>query len=122
MTKLYGMGQDSSTVDLSYFGDAGGAVAPGGSFDWGKLFDAIDKGAITGVQLYKSLQPPTLVAGTQAIYNQATGQFYNPTTGQVVNPAGATALTSPVIGTSVWVVGGLVLAGILAISLVGGRR
>ena len=44
----------------------------------------------TGVQTYNVLQGPSLIAGTNAIYNPATGQYYNPTTGQVVNPTGVT--------------------------------
>jgi hypothetical protein len=44
----------------------------------------------SGVQTYNVLQGPSLVAGTNAIYNPATGQYYNPTTGQVVNPSGIT--------------------------------
>ena len=70
----------------------------------------------SGVQTYNVLQGPSLVAGTQAIYNPATGQYYNPTTGQVVNPTGVTTYMPTGVTTYMPILligGGLLVAAML---------
>jgi len=80
--------------------------------------------ATTGLNIFQRVQGPSLVPGTQAIYNPSTGQYYNPSTGQVVYPTGqsvfggfnAAGLTSymPVL---------LIGGGLLVVALMfGGKR
>lgn len=88
----------------------------GGGFDWSALANALTKGAQSGVQVYRSLTPPSLVPGTNAIFNPATGQFYNPLTGQVVSPPGVQPTTNiPLAGltSSPLLIGGVILGGVL---------
>ncbi len=122
--KLYGLGQDS-TIDVPTFDQTSPilSVQPTSTpTDWTGLFNALSNAAVSGAKIFQSLQTPALVAGTQAVYNQATGQFYNPTTGQVVNPTGQTLATSPVVGSSLLLIGGLVIGGVVLIALMKGGK
>jgi hypothetical protein len=96
-------------------------------FNLANLFSSITNAAIAGQKIYLTAQGPSLVPGTNAIYNPATGQYYNPTTGQVVNapgvvggsstlfPAGlSTANLGPIL-----LFGGLALGAVFLISAVG---
>lgn len=95
-------------------------------FNLTNLFNALTSAAVAGQKIYLGTQQPSLVPGTNAIYNPATGQYYNPTTGQVVNPSGLTttspltSLTSSSLGP-ILLIGGLALGGILIISMLGRR-
>lgn len=87
------------------------------------LLSSITNAAAAGVKLYQVAEGPSLVAGTNAIYNPATGQYYNPTTGQVVNPNGTS--TGSVIGSeltnylpTILLYGGLALGAYMLIRLV----
>src|SRR5208337_525950 len=62
------------------------APSSGGGFNLSSFLNSLTGSAASAAKLYQTLQVPSLVAGTNAIYNPATGQDYNPTTGQVVNP------------------------------------
>lgn len=130
-----GMGQDTvdigggDTLDVGSFSlppdtgivDTGGGG--GSSFDWTKLATVLTGGAAAGSQIFRSLQPPSLVPGTQAIFNPATGQFYNPTTGQVVNPTGVVPTSNvPLMGLSnspLLLAGGIGLGVVLLIAVMG---
>jgi len=65
-----------------------------GGLNLANLFSAITNAAIAGQKIYLTAEGPSLVPGTNAIYNPATGQYYNPTTGQVVNAPGVTGGSS----------------------------
>jgi hypothetical protein len=66
-----------------------------GSFNLSQLLSGLTGDAASAAKIYQSLQTPSLIPGTNAIYNAATGQYYNPTTGQVVNPSGISTLGVP---------------------------
>lgn len=90
------------------------------------LLNSITTAAVNGTKIYQTLQGPSLVAGTQAIYNPATGQYYNPTTGQVVNAPGTPGTTSTLFPaglsssslSSILLIGGIGLAAVLVIGMV----
>jgi hypothetical protein len=86
---------------------------------------ALAAGAGAGANIYRSLQNPALVPGTTAVYNPATGTYYNPTTGQVVTPSGQTTFGAMPFGTidpTVLMMGGLLIGGVLLISMLGRGR
>ena len=134
--KRRGMGQDDSGVtplpDIPA-GQTGnidvGALptfvpAASGPSDLSQILSSLPNLLKTGVQTYNVLQGPSLVAGTNAIYNPATGQYYNPTTGQVVNPTGITtgAITADLSAyMPIILIGGGLLAVALAL-LFGGKH
>lgn len=85
------------------------------------FLQAIPGLATTGLNIFQRVQGPSLVPGTQAIYNPSTGQYYNPSTGQVVNPTGATLGTSPIASSiPLLLIGGGVI--LVAALFMGGRR
>jgi hypothetical protein len=85
-----------------------------------QVMSALAPAAAAGAQIYRSVQTPSVVPGTAAIYNPATGQFYNPQTGQVVSPAG-----QPTGGTQFvfdpYMVMGAIAVGVLALLFLGRR-
>jgi hypothetical protein len=104
------------------------ASNPSGSLNLSQLVNSVSAAAANAGKLYNSLQTPALIAGTNAIYNAATGQYYNPTTGQVVNANG-----TGVVGTldlssisaylpSIMLFGGLAVGAFLLIRMTGGGR
>lgn len=84
------------------------------------LFQSITNAAVAGQKIYLSTQTPSLIPGTNAIYNPATGQYYNPTTGQVVNAPGTIGSTSSLFpaGLSTANLGPILLFGGLALGAV----
>lgn len=100
------------------------ASNPSGSgFNLSSLLNSLT-GAATGAEkIYLAGQSPSLVPGTNAIYNAATGQFYNPTTGQVVNPSGTSSLFPAGLSTAnlgpILLYGGLAIGAFLLISQLG---
>lgn len=144
--KVRGMGAD--TFDTSELGDLTSTLEPtiptsidsvggnlanltpvptttpsSGGFNLTSLFNALTSAAVAGQKIYLGTQQPSLVPGTQAIYNPATGQYYNPSTGQVVNPQGAALASIPFSSNgSLLLVGGLAIGAVVLISMLGGRR
>lgn len=102
-----------------------GGIAPAPSsstpFDWNKFLQTLTGGAAAGSQIYRSLQTPGLVPGTNAIFNPATGQFYNPLTGQVVNPVGVSPTSNvPLAGLTsspFLLIGGVVVVGVVIVAM-----
>ena len=94
---------------------------PSTPFDWTKLIQSLTGGAAAGSQIYRSLQAPGLVPGTNAIFNPATGQFYNPLTGQVVNPVGVSPSSNiPLAGLTsspFLLIGGVVIVGVVIVAM-----
>lgn len=98
-------------------------------FNWTGLLNSITGAAQVGNKIYLSTQTPSLVPGTNAIYNASTGQYYNPTTGQVVNAPGTPGTTSTLFPAGIstanmgsWLLyGGLAIAGILAVKMMSGK-
>jgi hypothetical protein len=88
-----------------------------------QILNAFNQAAGGAINIYRQTQQPALVAGTQAVYNPATGQFYNPVTGQVVSPQQTSAFPvgMPFDPTTMLVIGGVVIGGILLVSLAGRR-
>jgi hypothetical protein len=84
------------------------------------IFSSLASGAAAAEKLYLGAQSPSVVPGTNAIYNPATGQYYNPTTGQVVEPNGlsvgsiSTDLTSML--PNLLLIGGIGLGAFLIIT------
>ena len=110
------------TVDTSPVpGNTGIVSSPGTPFDWTKLIQSLTGGAAAGSQIYRSLQAPGLVPGTNAIFNPATGQFYNPLTGQVVNPVGVSPTSNvPLAGLTsspFLLIGGVVVFGVVIVAM-----
>ena len=98
-------------------------ATPSPTTQLGQLLNSLAQGAQSGLKIFQQAQGPSLVAGTNVLYNPATGQYYNPTTGQVVNPLTG-SLGPSVFGTidpSMLLIGGLLLGGVLLISMVGHR-
>ena len=141
------MGQDNGSIDLGYSTapvDTGmplppvdvlsglpnaGAIStsssPTTTADITQFLNALTKGAASGVQIYNATQTPALIAGTNAIYNPATGQYYNPSTGQVVNPLTGNTLgtaTGSLLSSPYILMGGLLIGGLLLVSMISGRR
>lgn len=99
--------------------------SPTTTADITQFLNALTKGAASGVQIYNATQTPALIAGTNAIYNPATGQYYNPSTGQVVNPLTGNTLgtaTGSLLSSPYILMGGLLIGGLLLVSMIGGRR
>jgi hypothetical protein len=139
-----GMGQDATDgIDLGYGGTTDSSASiptaplpltptfspaptgPTASQDLAGIFNALTQGAKSGVQIYNATQSPSLIPGTNAIFNPATGQYYNPTTGQVVNPfTGATlgTMTGSLLSSPYILMGGLLIGGLLLVSMLGGGR
>jgi hypothetical protein len=127
-----GMGQ-SGEVPVENVGTPGGDIVPidttpidtsggGPSIDWASVIKAGTQAGLSTAQIIKSLQPPALVPGTQAVYNPQTGQFYNPTTGQVVNPSGSSTLNlSAGLSPNLLLYGGLAFGGLLLVMMLGKR-
>ena len=101
-------------------------VTPSSSgFNLTNLFNSITNAAVAGQKIYLSSQMPSLVPGTQAVYNPGTGQYYNPTTGQVVNAPGTPGTTSTLFpaGLStanygpILMIGGLLIGGVVLLSM-----
>jgi hypothetical protein len=90
-------------------------------FNWTALMNSITGAAKVGSQIYLQNQTPSLIPGTQAIYNKATGQYYNPTTGQVVNPIGSALSSIPFSSNMgpILLYGGLALGAVLLFSAIG---
>lgn len=142
-----GMGQDDSSGDtylppvdvpvnvlaLTPGADLGSTVSSGSpatasnptgsGFNLSSLLNSLTGAAAGAEKIYLAGQSPSLVPGTNAIYNAATGQFYNPTTGQVVNPTGTSSLFPAGISTAnlgpILLYGGLALGAFLLISQMG---
>jgi len=99
---------------------AAAAPASGGGFNITNFLNALTGSAAAGVKVAQAIQGPSLIPGTNAIYNPLTGQYYNPTTGQVVNPTGASTLGLPTIApTTLLMYGGLAVGAFLLISMLG---
>jgi len=144
MRRLKGMGQDSTDTsltdvsavpigstsasvtlpDLSMSPPAVLPTTPSGSSVWSQILSALPAAAQTGVNIYRQTQSPSLVPGTTAVYNPATGTYYNPTTGQVVTPSGQTTFGGSIgtIDPSLLMMGGLLIGGVLLISMLGRGR
>ena len=94
-----------------------------GSFNLGNFLTGLTSDAASAAKIYNSLQTPSLIPGTNAIYNAATGQYYNPTTGQVVNPGGTSTLGIPTDLTQympqILLYGGLALGALLLLAAMG---
>lgn len=100
------------------------ASNPSGSgFNLSSLLNSLTGAAAGAEKIYLAGQSPSLVPGTNAIYNAATGQFYNPTTGQVVNPSGTSSLFPAGLSTAnlgpILLYGGLAVGAFLLISQMG---
>lgn len=94
----------------------------GGGFNLSTFLSSLTGSAASAAKLYQTLQGPSLIPGTNAIYNPATGQYYNPTTGQVVNPSGVSTLGLPSIDpNSLLLYGGLTVGAIFLLSMLGKR-
>ena len=101
---------------------AASSPAAGGGFNLTSFLNSLSGSASSALKLYQSAQGPSLVPGTNAIFNPVTGQYYNPTTGQVVNPVGASLASIPFSGSgSMLLIGGLVIGGVVLISMLGKR-
>ena len=91
------------------------------------LLSTITNAAVAGQKIYLSSQAPSLVPGTNAIYNAATGQYYNPTTGHVVNANGTGVVGMPDLSSisaylpTIMLYGGLALGAFLLIRMTGGK-
>ena len=124
-TLLNSLGSDISswfTPSANVPGAVASASAPssGGGFNLSSFLNSITGSAAGAAKLYQTLQGPSLVAGTNAIYNPATGQYYNPTTGQVVNPGGTSTLGLPNIDpTTLLLYGGLAVGAVFLLSMLG---
>lgn len=89
-----------------------------------QIANAMGTSANTALKLFQAAQGPSLVAGTNVLYNPATGQYYNPTTGQVVNPTGGTTFAPLSLGgidPTFLLIGGLLIGGVFLISMAGHR-
>ena len=120
---LSDLGIDISGVDPTVVpGAIAAASSPssGGGFNLSSFLNSLTGAAASSAKLYQSLQTPALIAGTNAIYNPATGQYYNPTTGQVVNPGGTSTLGLPNIDpTTLLLYGGLAVGAVFLLSMLG---
>lgn len=101
--------------------------ASSSGFNLSSLLGSLTQSAAAAQRLYLQGQSPSLVPGTNAIYNPATGQYYNPTTGQVVNAPGITGSTSAISADltaylpTILLVGGIGLAAVLVMHMVSNR-
>lgn len=95
----------------------------GSGFNLSAILNSLTGAAAGAEKIYLAGQSPSLVPGTNAIYNAATGQFYNPTTGQVVNPSGTSSLFPAGLSTAnlgpILLYGGLAVGAFLLISQMG---
>lgn len=116
-----------TTVSIPVFGQppgSGPVSLPGSSAGLTpqQIIAAFNQAAAGAINIFKQTQAPGLIAGTQAIYNPATGQYYNPSTGQVVNPTGATIATSLATSPNLLLIGGVVIAGVVLVSMLGRKN
>lgn len=120
---LSGSFSTSSGSTLATGSPATASNPTGSGFNLSSLLNSLTGAAAGAEKIYLAGQTPSLVPGTNAIYNAATGQFYNPTTGQVVNPSGTSSLFPAGISTAnlgpILLYGGLALGAFLLISQLG---
>jgi hypothetical protein len=91
-----------SSISTAY--NAATAPSAGGGFNLATFISSLSGAAVAGAKVYNSTQPPSLIPGTSAIYNPATGQILG---------AGLTSADT----TTLITYGGLALAAFLAITL-----
>jgi hypothetical protein len=88
---------------------------------WATFLNSLTGGAATGVKIAQQLQGPSLVPGTNVLFNPVTGQYYNPATGQVVNapglPGSTSALGTSLMSSPLLLLGGLGLGVVLLMAL-----
>jgi hypothetical protein len=121
---LSSLGINISGVDPTALpGAVSAASSPssGGGFNLSSFLNSLTGDAAAATKIYQQLQGPSLVAGTNAIYNPATGQYYNPTTGQVVEASGLSTANFSQLSAmlpTIMLYGGLALGAYLLIRMV----
>ncbi len=124
LARIGGLGDD--TVDLTPF--PGGAIdsegniygtppfAPsGGGFNITDFLKTLTGGAIAGAQIYKTTQNPSVIPGSNLVYDPATGRMIPASGVGVYSPIGSAGLggVSPLM---------LILVGGLLLVMVAGKK
>jgi hypothetical protein len=99
--------------ELANASAAATSPAAGGGFNLTAFMNALAGGAAAGAKVYQSTQSPSLIPGTNAIYNPATGQ--------ILNAANLTSLTSSLTSAlpTILIFGGIGLVAFFVISSMG---
>lgn len=118
-----GSGEVTTGINLST--DIGSGTTPdtgsgGGGPSLGtqlsQIFNSLTAGAVAGSAIYKNTQTPSVVPGSNLVWNPATGQFVNASGTTLTSPLGN--LTTGGGGTMLLVLGGA----LLLVLAMGGRH
>jgi hypothetical protein len=114
-TNIQSLTPGADLGSLPSTGSPATASNPAGSFNLGNFLTGLTSDAAGAAKIYNSLQTPSLIPGTNAIYNAATGQ--------VVNPGGTSTLGIPTDLTQympqILLFGGLALGAMLLLGAMG---
>lgn len=92
------------------------ATPAGSGLNYTQVIGTLSQAALNAVNIMKQTMQPGLVPGTSLVYNPASGQFLPASGTQLATTNFASSLSSPIM------IGGIVILGVLVVSMMGGGR